>query len=46
MDKTKLCKIENGDQEPRAIELERIASELQLSMPEFYGAVTSESAAS
>lgn len=36
-DKSKLCRIESGEQEPRASEIEAIAEELELTMPEFYG---------
>lgn len=38
MDSSKLCRIEQGDQEPRAAEVELIARQLDLSMPAFYGA--------
>lgn len=37
-EKTKICKIELGEQEPRATEIEAIAKALDLTMPEFYGA--------
>lgn len=38
MDKAKLSRIESGEQKVRAIEIERLARELDLTMPEFYGA--------
>lgn len=39
MDKTKLCRIESGEMKARAIDIERLARELDLTMPEFYGAL-------
>jgi transcriptional regulator with XRE-family HTH domain len=39
MDKTKLSRIESGEQKVRALEIERLARELELTMPEFYGSV-------
>ena len=36
---TRLCRIELGHTEPKAEEVERIAEALDLSMPEFYGAI-------
>lgn len=44
MDKTKLSRIESGEQKVRAIELERLARELDLTMPEFYGAIDEDRA--
>lgn len=37
MDKTKLCRIESGELKARAVDIERLARELDLTMPEFYG---------
>lgn len=37
MDPARLCRIENGRTRARADEIERLAKELDLSMPEFYG---------
>jgi Predicted transcription factor, homolog of eukaryotic MBF1 len=37
MDNTKLCRIESGEQEARASEVEALAKALGLTMVEFYG---------
>lgn len=39
IDKTRLNRIEKGKLSARSEELERIAAELALTMPEFYGAI-------
>lgn len=39
MDNTRLCRIENGKTEAKAEEIERLAKAMDLSMPEFYGAI-------
>lgn len=44
IDNARLCRIENGKTQARADELERLAAALELSMPEFYGAVGEERA--
>lgn len=36
---TRLCRIEKGKTPARADEIERLAVELDLTMPEFYGAI-------
>jgi transcriptional regulator with XRE-family HTH domain len=38
MDNSKLCRIERGETEARAKDIEQLAAALDLSMPEFYGA--------
>jgi transcriptional regulator with XRE-family HTH domain len=37
MDPARLCRIENGKTRARADEIERLAAELDLTMPQFYG---------
>lgn len=37
MDNTKLCRIEKGETEARARDIEQLAAALDLTMPEFYG---------
>ena len=37
MDPNKLCRIEKGETEARAIDIEELAKALDLTMPEFYG---------
>jgi transcriptional regulator with XRE-family HTH domain len=39
IDAARLCRIELGKTEPKAGEIERLAAALDLSMPEFYGAI-------
>ncbi len=39
---SRLCRIEKGQAEARAAEIERLAAALDLSMPEFYGALESK----
>lgn len=39
MDSARLCRIENGKAPARAEEIERLAAAMDLTMPEFYGAV-------
>ena len=36
---TRLCRIELGKTEPKAEEIERLAAAMDLTMPEFYGAL-------
>lgn len=43
MDKSKLSRIESGEMKARAVDIERLARELDLTMPEFYGAVVEAS---
>jgi len=42
----RLCRIELGKTEPKAEEIERLAAALELTMPEFYGALDGEAKAS
>ena len=37
MEPSKLCRIEKGETEARAIDIEELAKALDLTMPEFYG---------
>jgi len=39
MDNSKLCRIENGEINARAADIEQLARALDLTMPEFYGAL-------
>lgn len=39
IDVARLCRIELGKTEPKAGEIERLAAALDLTMPEFYGAI-------
>lgn len=39
MDNARLCRIENGKTPAKAEEVERLAEALELTMPEFYGAL-------
>lgn len=39
IEQTRLCRIELGKLDAKAAELERLAAELGLTMPEFYGAM-------
>ena len=39
IDVARLCRIELGKTEPKAGEIERLAAALELTMPEFYGAI-------
>lgn len=39
MDNSKLCRIESGEIQARAADIERLAKALNLTMPEFYGEI-------
>lgn len=39
MDNARLCRIEHGKTKAKAEEIERLANALDLTMPEFYGAI-------
>lgn len=39
IEQTRLCRIELGKLDAKADEIERLAAELDLTMPEFYGAL-------